>query len=722
MGHFKPVIKVQTKTPIPSSTNNTSPPTPPDTTNNTPDAHTHPTPSTSSPSSNKVPENNEISNPIRESISEEQGLDKTAEDDKDSKKNDLGKENNENTTSTINTTKTIFVGDIENGRRTDCYDGENTQDSEIMRSSTNTTEKVLKKRRSRTGRRNKSDGGNADGKQPSCKRTRVSKDKNAPKKPGNAWHHFLTIKRREYMKDNPSMNYIEINKLLGKRWRGMSNEERKPYLQIAKDASEEYEKKLKIYNDTIKEDGAPVSEVSEIDAPYEIDPVPQYPDFRSMLGSPVSFGPFGSDLDLAFPTNELASGVDDQNEENTDISKLSRNVSFELQSLRENIQTQCPVDENTDKNGSDQCELNSQSPTLMVISRQNSQMTLNDQEIFYNTQQETPHAQQRSNPATFQCVPQNMNYQQPSHQMTFYPTAQQYFMIPFYQPTQHLIEQQTLRVNMVQPEGHSFSDPTSVISCQHIAVQPETSRLAFKDITNNFNQNVSLQQIQNAGGQTIENQSAPNVPPPTPSMTCQQIPNAFFQNVCIKQEPYNLSHTKSQQNGQAMPHSVLNIKQERHVEMAPTTSQHTTYPQQLPQTMWQQTFPQPLFSSHSVMAHQSNQLPMLTQQNMPSQDMMLQQLNPQNIVMQHPMLQSNVQAVHPNFSMQTNDNRQMSNQQNFINLQPFQMIPAQQTTSQQTNYSSIPPASMMNQLTYFNPQMDMAPQIQGTCQIDRSGR
>ncbi|CAG8563191.1 10071_t:CDS:2 [Racocetra fulgida] len=103
---------------------------------------------------------------------------------------------------------------------------------------------------------------------------RNKNDKNLPKRPANAYFQFIALKRAEYTKKYPELSAQDVTVFLAKTWKSMSNAEKKD--------------KLEKLND------------EEQDAPYDIDPFPQYPDFQSMLNAPLSFGPFESISEASF--------------------------------------------------------------------------------------------------------------------------------------------------------------------------------------------------------------------------------------------------------------------------------------------------------------------------------------------------------------------------------------------------------------------------------------
>ena len=53
------------------------------------------------------------------------------------------------------------------------------------------------------------------------------------KRPMNAFMVWSQIERHKIIEDTPNCNHAEISKLLGKRWRGLSQSERNPFIEEA---------------------------------------------------------------------------------------------------------------------------------------------------------------------------------------------------------------------------------------------------------------------------------------------------------------------------------------------------------------------------------------------------------------------------------------------------------------------------------------------------------
>lgn len=63
-----------------------------------------------------------------------------------------------------------------------------------------------------------------------------------PKKPRPSYLIYQGIFRSIFGKRNPDASLSEIMQMLGDTWRGMTDEEQAPYIQIAKEEADQYEK------------------------------------------------------------------------------------------------------------------------------------------------------------------------------------------------------------------------------------------------------------------------------------------------------------------------------------------------------------------------------------------------------------------------------------------------------------------------------------------------
>ncbi|XP_068640700.1 high mobility group B protein 7 [Aristolochia californica] len=81
------------------------------------------------------------------------------------------------------------------------------------------------------------------------KKEKKVKDPNKPKRPPTAFFVFLDDFRRQYKETNPdSKNVSAVAKGGGEKWKSMSEEEKKPYLDKAAELKAEYAKALENSN------------------------------------------------------------------------------------------------------------------------------------------------------------------------------------------------------------------------------------------------------------------------------------------------------------------------------------------------------------------------------------------------------------------------------------------------------------------------------------------
>ncbi|KAI8088028.1 high mobility group box domain-containing protein [Gilbertella persicaria] len=73
------------------------------------------------------------------------------------------------------------------------------------------------------------------------KKKRSKKDPNAPKRGLSAYMYFSQEQRQSVKDANPGVTFGQIGKLLGEKWKSMSDEEKKPYNEKAAKDKERYE-------------------------------------------------------------------------------------------------------------------------------------------------------------------------------------------------------------------------------------------------------------------------------------------------------------------------------------------------------------------------------------------------------------------------------------------------------------------------------------------------
>ncbi|KAI8334908.1 high mobility group box domain-containing protein, partial [Choanephora cucurbitarum] len=73
------------------------------------------------------------------------------------------------------------------------------------------------------------------------------KDPNAPKQPASSFFIFTNSIREEIDKAYPNASFSEKSKLYGSRWQQLTEEEKKPYVELAKKERERYQKDVALY-------------------------------------------------------------------------------------------------------------------------------------------------------------------------------------------------------------------------------------------------------------------------------------------------------------------------------------------------------------------------------------------------------------------------------------------------------------------------------------------
>ncbi|KAH9450542.1 hypothetical protein MJO28_010015 [Puccinia striiformis f. sp. tritici] len=73
----------------------------------------------------------------------------------------------------------------------------------------------------------------AEGNPIKVKKVKKEKDPNAPKRPLSAYMFFSQDWRERIKTENPEVSFGEIGRLLGLKWKGLTDEEKKPYEDMA---------------------------------------------------------------------------------------------------------------------------------------------------------------------------------------------------------------------------------------------------------------------------------------------------------------------------------------------------------------------------------------------------------------------------------------------------------------------------------------------------------
>ncbi|KAI7864901.1 high mobility group box domain-containing protein [Spinellus fusiger] len=73
------------------------------------------------------------------------------------------------------------------------------------------------------------------------KKRRIKKDPSAPKRGLSAYMFFSQDQRQQVKDENPEATFGSIGKLLGEKWKKMSDTDKKPYIEKAEQDKKRYE-------------------------------------------------------------------------------------------------------------------------------------------------------------------------------------------------------------------------------------------------------------------------------------------------------------------------------------------------------------------------------------------------------------------------------------------------------------------------------------------------
>ncbi|KAI7885605.1 hypothetical protein K492DRAFT_141417 [Lichtheimia hyalospora FSU 10163] len=76
-----------------------------------------------------------------------------------------------------------------------------------------------------------------------------SKDPKGPKRSLSAYMFFSQDKRASVKEENPDASFGQIGKILGQKWKEMSDEEKKPYNDQAAKDKQRYEREKAMMNE-----------------------------------------------------------------------------------------------------------------------------------------------------------------------------------------------------------------------------------------------------------------------------------------------------------------------------------------------------------------------------------------------------------------------------------------------------------------------------------------
>ncbi|CAG8546096.1 22468_t:CDS:2 [Rhizophagus irregularis] len=248
------------------------------------------------------------------------------------------------------------------------------------------------------------------------------------KKPKNPYLCFAKANRDEFRIKYPDALSREITSLLGKAWKELSDEEKKPYIKMARDEAKEYNLAINEFKELEK--NIDNEEKEDLNFSHGI-PSEQFVDFKSLLGSPISFGPFEANLEAQheilsqgrdyvpseIKSSESPLGIYQAKESTTraaqsQLNSQSNYIQFDLQTSQHQSQNKPHCQYNTNMINS-QC-LNQQKNQLMN-SQEGSQvqevMPLSQQNQICQQpfQQPMPYASSHMQPFDHKLYPNNCN-------------------------------------------------------------------------------------------------------------------------------------------------------------------------------------------------------------------------------------------------------------------------------------------------------------------------
>ncbi|KAE8158391.1 high mobility group box domain-containing protein [Aspergillus tamarii] len=83
---------------------------------------------------------------------------------------------------------------------------------------------------------------------------RKKKDPNAPKRGLSAYMFFANDNREKVREENPGISFGQVGKMLGERWKALSDTERRPYEEKAAADKKRYEDEKASYNAAAEDD------------------------------------------------------------------------------------------------------------------------------------------------------------------------------------------------------------------------------------------------------------------------------------------------------------------------------------------------------------------------------------------------------------------------------------------------------------------------------------
>ncbi|KAL2154118.1 hypothetical protein VTH82DRAFT_2794 [Thermothelomyces myriococcoides] len=88
----------------------------------------------------------------------------------------------------------------------------------------------------------------AKGRGGKTEKKRSKKDPNAPKRGLSAYMFFANEQRENVREENPGVSFGQVGKILGERWKALSDKQRAPYEAKAAADKKRYEDEKQAYN------------------------------------------------------------------------------------------------------------------------------------------------------------------------------------------------------------------------------------------------------------------------------------------------------------------------------------------------------------------------------------------------------------------------------------------------------------------------------------------
>mmetsp|Transcript_2881 Transcript_2881/g.4396 ORF Transcript_2881/g.4396 Transcript_2881/m.4396 type:complete len:173 (-) Transcript_2881:280-798(-) len=86
------------------------------------------------------------------------------------------------------------------------------------------------------------------------KRTRAIKDVNSPKRAAGAFVFFSNEMRPKLQKENPGVKFVDIGRILGSRWRALTDKEKEPFDSLSAEDKARYRREITAYKERKEEE------------------------------------------------------------------------------------------------------------------------------------------------------------------------------------------------------------------------------------------------------------------------------------------------------------------------------------------------------------------------------------------------------------------------------------------------------------------------------------